>query len=202
MSDTKTLSDSTGYKVAVIDKRAAILEATLDLISERGFHNTPMSMVVKKSGVSTGSIYHYFSSKDDLIFKLYKEIKLEMLRSTMKDFTEHVSIREGFHLLWINFIEYHLDHPRRTGFVEQFENSPYSKPSLQDAFADEITPFLIFLNRGIEEGVLKELPYQVIAVLTFGVAVSLAKQQVAGALVLNDEMLDAAANACWDAIAT
>ncbi|GMQ78304.1 MAG: TetR/AcrR family transcriptional regulator [Anaerolineae bacterium] len=195
------MSDSVVYKTPVSDKRAAILETTLDLISERGFHNTPMSLVAKESSVSTGSIYHYFASKDELIFELYKEIKLEMLRSTMKGFSEQLSIREGFLRLWFNFIEYHMYHPRRTAFLEQFENSPYSEPSIQEAFTDEIAPFIKFVNQGIEEGVLKDLPLQVEAALTFGVAVSLAQQHIAGTLVLDNELIEATAEACWDAIA-
>ena len=47
------------------DKRTAILQATLRLISENGFHGTAMSKVAKEAGVSAGIIYHYFDSKDD-----------------------------------------------------------------------------------------------------------------------------------------
>jgi AcrR family transcriptional regulator len=57
------------------DKETAILEATLDLIAERGFHNTPMSQIAKQSGVSAGIIYHYFDNKEALIYELYRDIK-------------------------------------------------------------------------------------------------------------------------------
>lgn len=40
----------------VEDKRQAILEATLRLISENGFHGTAMSKVAKEAGVSAGII--------------------------------------------------------------------------------------------------------------------------------------------------
>jgi AcrR family transcriptional regulator len=53
------------------DKREAILEAMLDLIVERGFHDAPMSVLAKRSGASPGVIYHYFPSKDDLIHAVY-----------------------------------------------------------------------------------------------------------------------------------
>lgn len=195
------MNDSAIVKVHVRDKRAAILDTTLDLISERGFHNTPMSMVAKESGVSTGSIYHYFASKDELIFELYREIKLEMLQSTMRGFSEQLPIRERFLRLWYNFLDYYMHHPRRTAYLEQFENSPYSKQSVQEAFAEEIAPLISFFNEGVKAGVFKDLPFQVGAELTFGVAVSLAKQHVAGILELTGELIEATANACWDAVA-
>ncbi len=55
----------------VDDKRAAILAATLRLISKNGFHGTAMSKVAKEAGVSAGIIYHYFDSKDELMDELY-----------------------------------------------------------------------------------------------------------------------------------
>ena len=56
-------------------KMQCILKATLELIAENGLHATPMSQVSKQSGVSAGTIYHYFSSKDVLINQLYLDIK-------------------------------------------------------------------------------------------------------------------------------
>ena len=64
----------------VDDKRAAILAATLRLISKNGFHGTAMSKVAKEAGVSAGIIYHYFDSKDELMDELYKEIKRNFRR--------------------------------------------------------------------------------------------------------------------------
>ena len=124
-----------------------------------------------------------------------------MFQSTIKGFSEQMPYRENFLRLWFNFLDYHMHHPQKTAFLEQFENSPYSKPSLQEIFANEIAPFIKFLNQGVEEGVLKALPFQVCTELTFGVAVSLAKQHVAGVIVLDDELIESTANACWDAVA-
>ena len=59
----------------VTDKKQAIFDATLRLISENGFHGTAMSKVAKEANVSTGIIYHYFESKDDLIAELYRHAK-------------------------------------------------------------------------------------------------------------------------------
>ena len=44
-----------------------ILAAALDLFAHQGFHNTTISQIAKKAGVSKGLIYNYFSSKEDLL---------------------------------------------------------------------------------------------------------------------------------------
>lgn len=193
------MSDRTAVE-GVSDKRTAILEATMDLISERGFHGTPMSMIAKTSGVSTGIIYHYFASKEELINELYLKIKTETIRAMMVGYSRDLSFRERFLRTWVNFVQDCLRHPKRIAFLEQFENSPYSKPPLPEACLNDLAPFLSFVQQGIQEGVFKNLPFQVLNDLTFGVAVSSAKQHLAGAIVLDDELVQAIANACWDAM--
>ena len=62
----------------VEDKRTAILQATLTLVSRHGFHGTSMSKIADKAGVSDGIIYHCFNGKDDLIAELYRGIKRDV----------------------------------------------------------------------------------------------------------------------------
>ncbi len=51
--------------------RAAIIDAALALFRERGYEAATMRDVAKRAGVSTGSAYYYFSSKEDLIKEFY-----------------------------------------------------------------------------------------------------------------------------------
>src|SRR5690348_2500554 len=46
-----------------LDKRCAIIRATLELVAEHGFHGAPMALVAERSGVAAGTIYRYFESK-------------------------------------------------------------------------------------------------------------------------------------------
>jgi hypothetical protein len=62
-------------------------------------------------------------------------------------------------------------------------------------------PFIVsFFVQGIQEGVLKDIGLEISAELSFGVAISLAKQHIRGAITLDDETIEAAANASWDAL--
>ncbi|MCK5033837.1 MAG: helix-turn-helix transcriptional regulator, partial [Calditrichia bacterium] len=49
------------------EKREAILKATLNLLVERGFHDTPTSLIAKEAGVATGTLFHHFKNKEELI---------------------------------------------------------------------------------------------------------------------------------------
>jgi len=52
--------------------RAAILSAALDLFQERGYEATTMRAIAGRAGVSLGSSYHYFPSKEHLVLEFYR----------------------------------------------------------------------------------------------------------------------------------
>jgi AcrR family transcriptional regulator len=51
-------------------RRREILDAAHQVFAERGFHDTRMSDIAHVAGVSQGTLYHYFASKDDLFLAL------------------------------------------------------------------------------------------------------------------------------------
>ena len=58
-----------------IIKRKALVDATIQLVNEDGFHNAPMSKIAKMASVSPATIYLYFENKQDLINKVFIEVK-------------------------------------------------------------------------------------------------------------------------------
>jgi len=49
-----------------------VVEVALKLFLERGFDNTPMSLLAKRLGLTKAGIYHHFASKEDLLFLVHK----------------------------------------------------------------------------------------------------------------------------------
>jgi AcrR family transcriptional regulator len=181
-------------------KRAAILEATLALIAQHGFHGTAMSMVADKAGVGAGTIYRCFDNKEDLITQLYLEIKHEKGRALLAGYSEDLSLRERFRTLWLNMLHYYMDHPRELAFLEQFDNSPYMVPEVKEAFSEYYEPLIRFFQYAFQEGVFKKMPLAMLATFTLEVAVSLAKHHASGELTLDDEAKELAMSATWDAL--
>jgi TetR/AcrR family fatty acid metabolism transcriptional regulator len=48
-------------------KYQRILDAAVEVIAERGYFNSPVSVIAKRAGVADGTIYLYFKSKDDVL---------------------------------------------------------------------------------------------------------------------------------------
>ena len=47
-----------------MSKRDQILSTTLELVSELGFQAASIGLIIKKSGVASGTIYHHFENKE------------------------------------------------------------------------------------------------------------------------------------------
>ncbi len=54
--------------------RKELLNKCFDLFAQRGYGSLTMRQIAKEIGVSTGTLYHYFSSKEDLFVQLIEEI--------------------------------------------------------------------------------------------------------------------------------
>ncbi|GAA3629059.1 TetR/AcrR family transcriptional regulator [Kineosporia mesophila] len=51
-----------------------VMRAALELFAGQGYANTSVQQVVEAAGVTKGALYHYFQSKDDLLFAIYERI--------------------------------------------------------------------------------------------------------------------------------
>lgn len=56
------------------DRADQILDAALELFARKGFHAASMDDLVAESGLSKGSLYWYFESKDDIVFGVLKRM--------------------------------------------------------------------------------------------------------------------------------
>lgn len=51
-----------------------LLAASLRLFAKQGFEGTSVQEIVAAAGVTKGAMYHYFASKDDLLYEIYHRL--------------------------------------------------------------------------------------------------------------------------------
>ncbi len=71
------------------ERRQQILEAALNVFSQKGFHAANVSDVAAQAGVSQGTIYWYFESKDDLFQAALLSVFEEFGANTMAPLAEY-----------------------------------------------------------------------------------------------------------------
>ncbi|TYK43427.1 TetR/AcrR family transcriptional regulator [Actinomadura decatromicini] len=58
-----------------------LLAVATRMFAEKGFENTSVQEIVDAAGVTKGAMYHYFGSKDDLLYEIYHRLlALQMAR--------------------------------------------------------------------------------------------------------------------------
>jgi TetR/AcrR family fatty acid metabolism transcriptional regulator len=58
---------------AATDKRRVILDAAVRVFARQGFHTCRVSDIADEAGVAYGLVYHYFSSKEQILDTLFLE---------------------------------------------------------------------------------------------------------------------------------
>jgi len=70
-------------------KRNRILQASIEVFSQKGFFGSKVSEIARASGVADGTIYIYFKSKDDLLIALFEEKMDEIVVEARKKVQEY-----------------------------------------------------------------------------------------------------------------
>jgi AcrR family transcriptional regulator len=61
------------------EKRRQILDAAVRVFGRRGFHTSRVGDIAEEAGVAHGLLYHYFSSKDEVLATIFRENWAELL---------------------------------------------------------------------------------------------------------------------------
>ena len=181
-------------------KQEAIIQATVQLINETGFAASSVAKIAKKAGVSPATIYIYYENKEDLLVSTYVDIKRKISQALLEDFDEKRPIRDIFHRIWANIFTYISKHPDYFRFSEQFANSPYEELVDKQATQAYFEPILAALRRGIEQLIIKDVPFEMLTAFIFYPATNLAKAGLCIDFKGSREEIDTAFTMAWNAI--
>jgi len=65
----------------VRERRRQIIDSTVNLFIEHGYHKTTTRMIAKAANFSIGSLYEYIGSKEDLLYLVCKTIHEEVQKA-------------------------------------------------------------------------------------------------------------------------
>ena len=176
-------------------RRSQILQATLDLVAERGLLNTTVALIARQAKSSPGIIYHYFESKEQILHSLYENILHEYAGALMAGDPLAQDALGRYKTIWLKTYGYFVSHPKQASFLEQYKSSAYAQFNQSVESDPHLAPLIQAVRRDIASGLVKDLPLDVIYALTVDVAKSLAKLHTAGLVHLDAAQLDEIAQA-------
>ncbi|MFV8225636.1 TetR/AcrR family transcriptional regulator [Christiangramia aquimixticola] len=181
-------------------KRDALVKATIYLVNNHGFHAAPMSKIAKLANVSAGTIYLYFENKQDLVNRVYIEVKESFTKFAFKNYNEELSVKDGFENIWKNIAEFKLKEIDEAMFLTQCDNTPIvDEPSRKEGLK-HLQPLLHLWERGQKEGIIKPVsPYLLYAYSIYPIAFLMNMQQ-REVCSLTSANIDEAFEMAWNSI--
>ncbi|HEY0255362.1 MAG TPA: TetR/AcrR family transcriptional regulator [Kofleriaceae bacterium] len=182
----------------VDDKRRRILDAALRVFAERGYHGTSVPEVAQAARVATGSLYHYFASKEVLVNEVYRDAKLRLKDSLSA--LPALELRDGkawFTGVWNRLAEFALAEPDAFRFLEMQDHAPYLDAESRALELSVLAP-LFLEGKRLTDGAAADVPPVDVAIaLLWGAFVGLVKASRLGYLKLDKKTIDRAGIACW-----
>ena len=186
---------------AETDKRAAILDAALQLFVQRGFHGTAVPELAKLAGVGAGTIYRYFENKEAIVNALYCEWKPRISGFVISGLPIGGTAREAFHAVFVRLTQFVSEHPQVYAFLELHHHAPYLDEASR-ATEQQVYDFAhAFVLSAQARGALRMGPPAVLMALLHGAFVGFVRFKNEGRLSWNDEELAVAEDALWRLVA-
>lgn len=184
-----------------MNKRERIFQATRELLAEKGFHGLSMSVVAERAEVATGTIYRYFTDKDDLLRQLHHYVNAEAQAALFIDNDPEAPPFEQYRRFWINAFRLLTEDPVCLRCKAQYESSPHYA-TMKTAAEDLWQPLLDFFARGRSQGLFIDLPPKLLCVLSIDSVLPIASLVNQQGYRLDEQQKSSIILASWRAILT
>ncbi|WP_298726372.1 TetR/AcrR family transcriptional regulator [uncultured Ferrovibrio sp.] len=170
---TKTATSQTSLReTRASHSRRRALEAALALVDAQGVAAMTIEEVRKRSGVSIGSLYHHFRSREGLLAGLYQDL-LARYRAVL---SAELLRCDGARALVEGFVRTHIAwaaaNQAAARFLMEYRHDPAivaaSEAELQSSTAEFIRPILARLKPAMTAGEVRDLPAELLLSLVFG----------------------------------
>ena len=165
-----------------MNKKEAIIYAALKLFVENGFHGTATGKIAQEAGVGTGTLFTYFKTKDELVMSLYISIKEEMIEYMTENTSQSTLFKDIMKSQFLSILFWALDNTIKFRFIQQFTTSPFIGKIEQEIIDKQTHAHIALIQRGIDEGVIKNMPvdfiYSIISSQAFGLYQYLDAKQI------------------------
>lgn len=77
-----------------MSSKQKIIETAVKLFLKQGFYNTSLSNIASECGLTKAGVYHYFGSKDELIYSVFNFLKERLYKHFVENFEDSDSIKD------------------------------------------------------------------------------------------------------------
>ena len=161
--------------------QSKLLDAATQVFLAHGFTAASMDMVRQQAGVSNGSLYHHFSTKEKLADALYAYTLRDFHAALLAAIPARVSAQAGVKGLIRAYIQWVVTHPERAQLLHKLRRSG----DMTDAGSERNTvnaqafaALAAWMQARVDAGEMRAMPFAVWMALVFSPALSLTQHWV------------------------
>jgi AcrR family transcriptional regulator len=187
------------------DKRQGILDAALTLFTLQGFDGTSTAAIAKQAAVATGTLFHHFPSKQELINQLYLHIKAELAEG-LPDWRAEPELdlrglQQAIKGIWQHTLGWFIERPLQLRFFAQYIHSPYINSQTQQRAEQQLLAVITeALDAGQRLGIFKPLPLPLLYQMAQGLLLHSAFYYIEQRRLPTGDESEEMANVVWQAL--
>ena len=163
-------------------KEEKIIETSIKLFNEDGFHGTSTSRIAKTAGVANGTLFQYFPTKENLVVSAFISIKDELLEFLAEEEPGKSNIKQVLKSQFVRSLVWALDHRAKFDFLQQFHTSPYLTKVDNSSLKKYSESHLQVINKAKDEEVIQplstDLIYGLVSSHTYGLYQFISSQEL------------------------
>lgn len=158
-----------------IDRRRDIIQAATNSFSLYGYKATTMSQVAKQANVGKGTIYTFFTNKEELFNEIFSQLIKEMEIAANKAISPTLSFKENLHLALYAMLEFRLEHKLAIKLAQ--EERDIGTPIVQNSM-EQLEDYILKyiqgkIEKAIDKGEIKQCRTDLTAFVLFKLYIAL-----------------------------
>jgi TetR/AcrR family transcriptional regulator, fatty acid metabolism regulator protein len=162
---------ATDKRLAISDKREAILRAAISVFARCGYFNSKVADIAREAGVADGTVYLYFKSKEEILHSIFDRSVDDALGAARKRVARLIDPREKLRQIAHMHLE-RLGADRDLAVVFQVElrgSTKFMEEFSAAGFAEYLALIRSTFEEGQRAGVFRaDLNARVVAKVLFG----------------------------------
>jgi len=184
-----------------MDKKVLILNSALELFVKQDVDKTSTASIAKNAGVSNGTLFHYFPTKNELIIELYLRLKKEMFEFIYSEqVNNEKNLKNKIKKGWTNAVEWICTNSKKHNYIHKIYKSNYNQLIHEDRLPDMYLQYLNMIDEAIKKKELIEIPLELMVSLINAQVSSLAEYYIKSNIENKAQLTDSVFQMTWNSI--
>lgn len=183
-------------------KRTAILDAALAVFAQSGVDGTAVPHIAAAAGVGVGTLYRYFTNKEQLVNELFRETKRRLRDRLAEGIDLGAPPRKLFDEFWARLVAFAQNEPAAFQFLELQDHLRYLDAASRSVELEVLAPIWLMCTEFQKKKVFdRALRVEIAMALVWGAFVGVFKAERNGYFNVSNAELARVRDACWRALA-